>query len=250
MLGLAIIFVGLARQSGWRSRSSPSRAPRTSSARSSGEHPALGDARTGCGTPRGNRARTGRGAPKLGNLEAGIVASLTSMRTSIVSGGVLTVVGTAVLADRTPAFARYDAQARSRMKLDRDFFARSVHEVAPDSIGVSLLVDGVGGPIVEVEATDHEDPAAHGYGGRTRTPRCSGRRPLLRLPLLRRPLVPQPVRAGRIRERCADPSARLLRRLGSRAIYSRRSAGSSRDASSARAPPRVLIALETLAPRQ
>jgi DNA-3-methyladenine glycosylase len=53
------------------------------------------------------------------------------------------------------------------MKLDRDFFARSVHDVAPDLIGVTLLVDGVGGPIVEVEAYDHEDPAAHGYGGRT-----------------------------------------------------------------------------------
>jgi DNA-3-methyladenine glycosylase len=53
------------------------------------------------------------------------------------------------------------------MKLGRDFFARSVHEVAPDLIGVTLLVDGVGGPIVEVEAYDHEDPAAHGYGGRT-----------------------------------------------------------------------------------
>ena len=53
------------------------------------------------------------------------------------------------------------------MTLGRDFFARSVHEVAPDLIGVTLLVDGVGGPIVEVEAYDHEDPAAHGYGGRT-----------------------------------------------------------------------------------
>jgi DNA-3-methyladenine glycosylase len=53
------------------------------------------------------------------------------------------------------------------MKLGKDFFARSVHEVAPDLIGVTLLVDGVGGPIVEVEAYDHEDPAAHGYGGRT-----------------------------------------------------------------------------------
>jgi DNA-3-methyladenine glycosylase len=49
----------------------------------------------------------------------------------------------------------------------RDFFARSVHDVAPDLLGVTLLVGGVGGPIVEVEAYDHEDPAAHGYGGRT-----------------------------------------------------------------------------------
>jgi DNA-3-methyladenine glycosylase len=53
------------------------------------------------------------------------------------------------------------------MKLDREFFARRVHDVAPDLIGVTLLVDGVGGPIVEVEAYDHEDPAAHGYRGRT-----------------------------------------------------------------------------------
>ncbi len=51
--------------------------------------------------------------------------------------------------------------------LRRDFFARSVHEVAPDLIGATLLVDGVGGRIVEVEAYDQEDPASHGYGGRT-----------------------------------------------------------------------------------
>ena len=51
--------------------------------------------------------------------------------------------------------------------LARRFFARSVHEVAPDLIGATLLVDGVGGPIVEVEAYHHTDPAAHSYGGRT-----------------------------------------------------------------------------------
>jgi DNA-3-methyladenine glycosylase len=51
--------------------------------------------------------------------------------------------------------------------IGRDVFARSVHEVAPDLIGVTLLCDGVGGMIVEVEAYDHEDPAAHGYRGRT-----------------------------------------------------------------------------------
>jgi DNA-3-methyladenine glycosylase len=53
------------------------------------------------------------------------------------------------------------------MSLDRHFFARSVHEVAPELVGVTLLVDGVGGVVVEVEAYDHEDPAAHGYRGRT-----------------------------------------------------------------------------------
>jgi len=53
------------------------------------------------------------------------------------------------------------------MKLRKEFFARSVHEVAPELVGVTMLVDGVGGRIVEVEAYDHEDPAAHGYGGRT-----------------------------------------------------------------------------------
>jgi DNA-3-methyladenine glycosylase len=45
--------------------------------------------------------------------------------------------------------------------------ARSVHEVAPELVGAELYVDGVGGVIVEVEAYDHEDPAAHGYRGRT-----------------------------------------------------------------------------------
>jgi DNA-3-methyladenine glycosylase len=53
------------------------------------------------------------------------------------------------------------------VSVGRDFFARSVHEVAPDLIGMTLLFDGDGGVIVEVEAYDHEDPAAHGYRGRT-----------------------------------------------------------------------------------
>ena len=43
---------------------------------------------------------------------------------------------------------------------------RDVHDVAPELIGAELLVDGVGGTIVEVEAYDHQDPAAHGYGNR------------------------------------------------------------------------------------
>jgi DNA-3-methyladenine glycosylase len=49
----------------------------------------------------------------------------------------------------------------------RTFFARSVHEVAPDLIGATLLVNGVGGIIVEVEAYHHTDPAAHSFRGPT-----------------------------------------------------------------------------------
>ena len=51
--------------------------------------------------------------------------------------------------------------------LSTAFFDRSVHEVAPDLIGVTLLVNGVGGPIVEVEAYDPSDPASHAFRGRT-----------------------------------------------------------------------------------
>jgi len=49
----------------------------------------------------------------------------------------------------------------------RRFFAHSVHEVAPDLIGATLLFNGAGGMIVEVEAYHHTDPAAHSFGGRT-----------------------------------------------------------------------------------
>ena len=47
------------------------------------------------------------------------------------------------------------------------FFSRSVHEVAPDLIGATLLFNGVGGVIVEVEAYHHTDPAAHSFRGPT-----------------------------------------------------------------------------------
>jgi len=48
--------------------------------------------------------------PLLGNVEAGAVAALTSVRTSVVSGGILCVAGCAVLAVLLPAFVRYDAR--------------------------------------------------------------------------------------------------------------------------------------------
>lgn len=52
-------------------------------------------------------------------------------------------------------------------RLRKSFFNRSVHEVAPDLIGATMLFNGVGGIIVEVEAYHHTDPAAHSYGGET-----------------------------------------------------------------------------------
>jgi len=51
--------------------------------------------------------------------------------------------------------------------LKRAFFARSVHKVAPDLIGATLLVNGVGGVIVELEAYHHTEPAAHSFNGPT-----------------------------------------------------------------------------------
>jgi DNA-3-methyladenine glycosylase len=47
----------------------------------------------------------------------------------------------------------------------RDLLARSVHEAAPALVGWTLLVDGVGGTIVEVEAYEQSDPASHSFGG-------------------------------------------------------------------------------------
>ena len=47
------------------------------------------------------------------------------------------------------------------------FFARSVHAVAPDLVGATLLVGSAGGVIVEVEAYHHTDPAAHSFRGPT-----------------------------------------------------------------------------------
>jgi DNA-3-methyladenine glycosylase len=45
------------------------------------------------------------------------------------------------------------------------FLSRDVLEVAPELVGGTLLVDGVGGTIVEVEAYRQDDPASHSFGG-------------------------------------------------------------------------------------
>jgi DNA-3-methyladenine glycosylase len=52
-------------------------------------------------------------------------------------------------------------------RLEADFFNRSVHEVARELIGCRLLYEGCGGPIVETESYDRDDPACHAFVGLT-----------------------------------------------------------------------------------
>jgi DNA-3-methyladenine glycosylase len=66
-----------------------------------------------------------------------------------------------------PASDTVNSVTRLGKRLNRSFFARSVHEVAPELIGATMLVDGVGGIIVEVEAYHQSEPAAHSYRGPT-----------------------------------------------------------------------------------
>jgi DNA-3-methyladenine glycosylase len=51
--------------------------------------------------------------------------------------------------------------------VNRDFFERSVHEVARELIGCRLAVGETAGVIVETEAYEASDPACHAYIGRT-----------------------------------------------------------------------------------
>jgi DNA-3-methyladenine glycosylase len=49
--------------------------------------------------------------------------------------------------------------------MDRSFFARDVATVARALLGTTLLVDGIGGTVVETEAYDAADPASHSFAG-------------------------------------------------------------------------------------
>ena len=58
-------------------------------------------------------------------------------------------------------------EAAAGERLGEDFYARSVHDVARDLVGCTLLHGGVGGTIVETESYHRDDPACHAYGGPT-----------------------------------------------------------------------------------
>lgn len=54
----------------------------------------------------------GEGGPRLGDVEAGVVAAITSPVFSVVSGGLACVVGVLLLSFALPAFTRYEVRKR------------------------------------------------------------------------------------------------------------------------------------------
>lgn len=71
--------------------------------------------------------------PRLGDAEAGIVATLFSVRTSIVSGGILCVVGTAIISALIPQFIRYQGSEGIKQK--------DLEEARRETETKNLLVD-------------------------------------------------------------------------------------------------------------
>jgi DNA-3-methyladenine glycosylase len=53
------------------------------------------------------------------------------------------------------------------MRLGKDFYARSVHDVARDLVGCVVRHGETAGRIVETESYHMEEPACHAYAGRT-----------------------------------------------------------------------------------
>ena len=68
------------------------------------------------------------GGPRLGDLEAGLVASMSSATVSIVSGGVLCIVGVCAIGVLLPSFRRYEASEDDHLQPERAQPAASDHD--------------------------------------------------------------------------------------------------------------------------
>jgi DNA-3-methyladenine glycosylase len=72
------------------------------------------------------------------------------------------------LVARAGVTAARASSATACRSLDPEFFERSVHEVARDLIGCTVVHGEAGGVIVETESYHAEDAACHAFNGRTR----------------------------------------------------------------------------------
>lgn len=70
--------------------------------------------------------------PMLGDAESGFVAYFTNVKTSIISGGVLTVIGTIVLAILLPKFISYDGRDGLKLKERED----AEHEIEAEKLNL------------------------------------------------------------------------------------------------------------------
>ena len=82
------------------------------------------------------------------------------------------LVGSRMRAASASGAARLSLAGKARArKLPKSWqgidFGRNSPDVARQLIGVKLLIDGVGGVIVETEAYDGEEPASHSFSGQT-----------------------------------------------------------------------------------
>lgn len=69
--------------------------------------------------------------PVLGQSRAGIVAAATSVRTSIVSGGILCIAATALLAATLPALWRFDERTSPHAIRERALRAEAASADSP-----------------------------------------------------------------------------------------------------------------------